>query len=52
MAGGWAKDDAVQEQIDSNVEDALARVRSRMPQGESLGPPPPDRRPSPVCGSA
>jgi len=36
MAGGWAKDDAVQEQIDSNVEDALARVRSRMPQGESL----------------
>jgi len=37
MAGGWAKDDAVQEQIDSNVEDALARVRSRMPQGESLG---------------
>ncbi|MCP1727655.1 phage/conjugal plasmid C-4 type zinc finger TraR family protein [Natronospira proteinivora] len=36
MAGGWAKDDAVQEQIDSNVEDALARVRSRMPKGKSL----------------
>lgn len=36
MAGGWAKDDAVQEQIDASVEDALARVRSHLPQGESL----------------
>lgn len=36
MAGGWARDDAVQEQIDSTVEDGLARVRSRMPKGESL----------------
>ncbi|MEA5445692.1 DksA/TraR family C4-type zinc finger protein [Gammaproteobacteria bacterium AB-CW1] len=36
MAGGWAKDDAVQEQIDASVEDALARARSRMPKGESL----------------
>ncbi len=35
MAGGWAKDDAVTEQIDSTVEDGLARVRSRLPQGES-----------------
>lgn len=36
MAGGWAKDGAVQEQIDSTVEDALARVRSRLPRGKSL----------------
>lgn len=36
MAGGWAKDDAVQEQIDSNVEDALSRVRGKLPRGESL----------------
>ncbi len=36
MAGGWAKDDAVTEQIDATVNDALDRVRSRMPQGESL----------------
>lgn len=36
MAGGWSKDGAVQDQIDSTVEDAVQRVRSRMPQGESL----------------
>lgn len=36
MAGGWAKDGAVQDQIDSTVEDGLERVRSRMPKGESL----------------
>lgn len=36
MASGWAKDGAVQDQIDSTVEDALARVRGRLPQGESL----------------
>jgi phage/conjugal plasmid C-4 type zinc finger TraR family protein len=36
MASGWAKDGAVQEQIDSTVEDALSRVRGRLPQGESL----------------
>ena len=35
MAGGWAKDDAVQEQIDASVEDAVARARSNMPRGES-----------------
>lgn len=35
MAGGWARDDAVQEQIDASVEDAVARARSNMPQGES-----------------
>jgi phage/conjugal plasmid C-4 type zinc finger TraR family protein len=35
MAGGWAKDGAVQDQIDASVEDAVKRARSRMPQGES-----------------
>jgi phage/conjugal plasmid C-4 type zinc finger TraR family protein len=36
MAGGWAKDDAVQEQIDDTVEDAVRRARSQLPQGDSL----------------
>lgn len=36
MAGGWSKDGAVQEQIDSTVEDALERARSELPRGESL----------------
>ena len=36
MAGGWAKDGAVQEQIDASVEDAIKRARSNMPTGESL----------------
>jgi phage/conjugal plasmid C-4 type zinc finger TraR family protein len=35
MAGGWAKDGAVQEQIDAGVEDAVARARSQLPRGES-----------------
>ena len=36
MASGWAQDGAVQEQIDANIEDAVKRVRSGMPRGESL----------------
>ncbi|MDG9928568.1 MULTISPECIES: DksA/TraR family C4-type zinc finger protein [Pseudomonas] len=36
MAGGWTNDDAVQEQIDSSIEDAVARARSQLPRGESL----------------
>lgn len=36
MAGGWARDEAVQEQIDDTVEDAVRRARSRLPKGESL----------------
>jgi phage/conjugal plasmid C-4 type zinc finger TraR family protein len=36
MAGGWARDEAVQEQIDASVEDAIARARSRLPTGEAL----------------
>jgi len=36
MATGWAKDGAVQEQIDASVDSAVERARSRMPVGESL----------------
>ena len=36
MATGWARDGAVQEQIDASVEDAVKRARSRLPRGESL----------------
>jgi len=36
MAGGWAKDGAVQDQIDASVEDAVNRARSEMARGESL----------------
>lgn len=36
MAVGWARDRAVQEQIDANVEDAVNAARSRLPSGESL----------------
>ena len=36
MASGWANDDAVQEQIDSSIEDAVQRARSQLPRGESL----------------
>ena len=36
MAGGWAKDGAVQDQIDATVEDAVKRARSNLPRGESL----------------
>ena len=37
MAGGWAKDGAVSEQIEASVNDELARMKARRtPQGESL----------------
>jgi len=36
MAGGFAKDGAVQDQIDATVEDAVRRARSNIPVGESL----------------
>ena len=36
MAGGWARDGAVQDQIDASVEDAVQRARSKLPTGESL----------------
>ncbi len=36
MASGWANDDAVNEQINSTIEDAVARVRGEIAHGESL----------------
>lgn len=33
MAGGWARDGAVQEQIDDSVKDAVAGARARLPVG-------------------
>jgi phage/conjugal plasmid C-4 type zinc finger TraR family protein len=34
MAGGWARDGAVQDQIDDSVADAVHAARARMPAGE------------------
>lgn len=38
MAGGWARDGAVEEQIEASIKDELARLKSQRaePQGESL----------------
>ena len=37
MAGGWAKDGAVSEQIEASINDELNRMKSRRaPVGESL----------------
>lgn len=36
MAGGWARDGAVQDQIDASVEDGVRRARASLGQGESL----------------
>lgn len=36
MASGWANDGAVQDQIDSTIDDAVARARRGLPKGESL----------------
>lgn len=36
MAGGFAKDGAVQDQIDATVEDAINRARDNLPRGSSL----------------
>jgi phage/conjugal plasmid C-4 type zinc finger TraR family protein len=44
MATGWAKDGAVQEQIDASIKDALKNVRRRLPAGES-------RRTCAECGA-
>jgi phage/conjugal plasmid C-4 type zinc finger TraR family protein len=35
MATGWAREGAVQEQIDATVQDAVNRAKSRLPQGPS-----------------
>ncbi|MFK4003226.1 DksA/TraR family C4-type zinc finger protein [Qipengyuania sp. NPDC077563] len=50
MAGGWARDGAVQDQIDDTVSDAISAARARMPRGESAeycdecGEPIPEKR--------
>ena len=50
MAGGWARDGAVQDQIDDTVRDAVESARRRMASGESrthcvdCGEPIPERR--------
>lgn len=37
MAGGWAQDGAVSEQIEATLKDELARMQAqKRPQGESL----------------
>ena len=36
MAGGWAKDGAVQEQIDASIADAVKLARQQLAGGESL----------------
>jgi phage/conjugal plasmid C-4 type zinc finger TraR family protein len=36
MATGWARDGAVQDQIDASIADAVEKARSRLPKGESL----------------
>jgi len=56
MASGWASDNAVNEQIESTVNDAVQRVRSALPTGESLshceecGEPIPEARRVAVAG--
>lgn len=35
MAGGFAKDGAVQEQIDATIDDAISRARSKLANGAS-----------------
>ena len=51
MAGGWARDGAVNEQIEASIQDELLRMRSLgSPKGESLrdcaecGEPIPEKR--------
>ncbi|RYH12159.1 DksA/TraR family C4-type zinc finger protein [Tropicimonas sp. IMCC6043] len=37
MAGGWARDGAVSEQIEDSIQDELSRMKARrQPVGESL----------------
>lgn len=56
MATGWARDGAVQDQIDASVADAVEKARSRLPQGESLedceecGEPIPQARRAAIAG--
>ncbi|UAW98823.1 DksA/TraR family C4-type zinc finger protein [Halopseudomonas nanhaiensis] len=36
MATGWAREGAVQDQIDDTVQDAVRRARNELPKGDSL----------------
>lgn len=36
MAGGWARDGAVQDQIDASIADAVKTARANIPAGKSL----------------
>jgi phage/conjugal plasmid C-4 type zinc finger TraR family protein len=36
MATGWARDGAVQDQIDATVKDGVSRAQSQLPQGPGL----------------
>jgi len=36
MAVGWARDGAVQEQIDASVADAVKQARNKLPEGEGV----------------
>lgn len=36
MATGWAKDGAVQDQIDASIADAVQRARANLAHGEGL----------------
>lgn len=57
MAGGWARDGAVQEQIDASIDDELTRMKlRRAPRGDSratcaeCGEPIPEARRSAIPG--
>lgn len=56
MAVGWARDGAVQEQIDASVNDAVTQARGRLPSGKSsthckgCGEPIPEARQKAVPG--
>lgn len=36
MASGWAKDDAVQDQIDASIEEGVKRARDQLAGGEKM----------------
>lgn len=56
MAGGWAADGAVQDQIDASIADAVAKARAQLARGPSLshcaecGEPIPEARRKAVLG--
>jgi phage/conjugal plasmid C-4 type zinc finger TraR family protein len=56
MATGWAGDNAVQDQIDATLKDAIDRARGQLPRGpgrthcEECGEPIPEARRQAVAG--